>query len=67
MMQILHNISEPVLIGITLAVCFAVPRIWMLTIQNNRDIQRSDKKVDALFERMDKMSSDVSFIRGKIE
>jgi hypothetical protein len=67
MFEFFGNLIEPIVIGLSLAVFLALPKVWVQTILNKRDIEKHDNKFNGLFERVDSMSSDVSFIRGKID
>lgn len=58
-------IAQNVGVGVTLAVCFAVPKVWVNSILNRRDIDRQEKKNSGIFERLDKISNDVAYLRGQ--
>lgn len=65
--QIIMELVQPIIVGLSLAVFLAVPKIWVQTILNSRDIEKHDAKFNGLFNRVDSMSKDVAFIRGKID
>jgi len=53
--------------GVALAVCLAVPKIWVDSILNREKLAQHSDKFSGIFQRLDKMGVDVSYIRGTID
>lgn len=60
-------ILQTVLGACAIGVLYAVPKIWADTRQNTRDIETHEKQFQTLFSKIDDMSDNVSWIRGKLD
>ena len=59
MIAMFQTVVEPVMIALVIVVCLAVPKVWVQTILNKRDIDNHNEKINVIFHIIDTISTDV--------
>lgn len=63
----LESIVVAVGSGIAIAVSLSIPKLWVDLIIVKRETEKHSEKFAGLFNRVDRISEDVSYIRGHID
>ena len=53
--------------GVLLAACLAIPKLWIDVVLAKRKTEENAGKFSGIFARLDKVSEDVSYIRGALD